>query len=380
MTPLVNPTQGYAWGSATAIPELLGVAPTGAPVAELWLGAHPVAPSRLDGRPLDAVIAERPDALLGPASVARFGPRLPFLLKVLAAARPLSLQAHPSLAQARAGFARENAAGLPRTAPGRTYRDDNHKPELLCALTPFRALCGFRPVAHTRALLAGLRVGGLLPLLATLDAAGLGALFEAVMTLEPGARAALVADVVEACRSRPPRGFEAECATATALAEAYPGDAGVVGALLLNLVTLAPGEALALGAGNLHAYLEGTGVEVMANSDNVLRGGLTSKHVDVPELLRVLDFTSGPAPVVRARGAPEAVYESPFADFRLSRVDVRGAVTLPRRGADVVLCTAGAVTVNGLRLARGGSGFSGFDEGPLVLDGEGTLFRATVNA
>ncbi len=373
---LHNRIQSYAWGSPTAIPALLGTPSTGAPQAELWIGAHPSAPSLADGGPLDALIAEHPQALLGSASVARFGPRLPFLLKVLAAARPLSLQAHPSRAQALAGFARENAAQVPLGAPHRTYKDDNHKPELLCAVTPFRALCGFRAAAQTADLLAALKLESLR---STLAAHGLQALFRQVMTMPRAAAGTLVDDVVTACRSRPPAGFEAECANAVSLAAEYPGDVGVIGALLLNLVHLQPGEALALGAGNLHAYLEGTGIEVMANSDNVLRGGLTPKHVDVPELLRVLDFSNGPAPVLRPRGSPEALYETPFPDFRLSRLDVTGPLTLPRLGADLLLCVEGRVQLANLSLARGESGFCGFDEGPLTLSGHGTVFRATVN-
>ena len=178
---------------------------------------------------------------------------------------------------------------------------------------------------------------------------------------------------------RPPAGFAAECANAVALEAEYPGDVGVIGALLLNLVTLKPGEALALGAGNLHAYLEGTGVELMANSDNVLRGGLTPKHVDVPELLRVLDFTDGPVTIVSPRGAPEATYPTPFPDFRLSRVDVEAAVSLPRNGPDLLLCVEGEVTANGLVLARGQSAFAPFDDGALMLSGRGVVYRATVN-
>lgn len=379
MLRLENVVQPYAWGSATAIPSLLGLPETGAPQAELWLGAHPIAPSKVNGRSLEAVIAEAPAAVLGPLVLARFGQRLPFLLKVLAAAKPLSLQAHPSLEQAKAGFGREEAAGVPRTAGHRNYKDPNHKPELICALTPFRALCGFRRVADTRGLLSGLAVPALSPLLDTLERRGLQGFFEALMTTPADGRAPLVKAVVAACASRPVRGFEAECTNAVALEREYPGDVGVIGALLLNLVTLEPGEALALGAGNLHAYLEGTGVELMANSDNVLRGGLTPKHVDVPELLRVLDFHDGPVTVVTPVGGPEAVYPTPFPDFRLSRVDVRGPLTLPRLGPDVLLCTAGEVAANGLRLERGGSAFSPFSDGPLTLEGQGTLFRATVN-
>ncbi|MBL8919331.1 MAG: mannose-6-phosphate isomerase, class I [Myxococcaceae bacterium] len=380
MLRLENVVQPYAWGSVTAIPRLLGLPGTGAPQAELWLGAHPLAPSKVNGRSLEVVIADDPRAALGDQVVARFGERLPFLLKVLAAARPLSLQAHPSLAQARAGFEREESAGVPLTAPQRNYKDPNHKPELLCALTPFRALCGFRRAADSRALLSGLGVPALAPLLATLDARGLGAAFDHLMTTSAQDRGPLVASVAQACATSPVRGFEPECANAVALEREYPGDVGVIGALLLNLVTLKPGEALALGAGNLHAYLEGTGVELMANSDNVLRGGLTPKHVDVAELLGVLDFHDGPVTVVTPVGTPEAVYPTAFPDFRLSRVDVRGAVTLPRLGPDVLLCTAGVVTANRLELSRGGSVFAPFSDGPLELSGEGTLYRATVNA
>ena len=379
MLRLKNPVQPYAWGSPTAIPQLLGVEPSGAPQAELWLGAHPSAPSEVVGDgPLDAVIARAPAALLGGPVVARFGPGLPFLLKVLAAAQPLSLQAHPSLAQAKEGFAREEAAGVPRTAAHRNYKDANHKPELICALGPFHALCGFRRVADSVALLRALG----LPLADRLEREGLKATLAHVMTLPEAERKALAASVAEACAARPPKGFEAECAWGVKLAKQYPGDVGLVGALLLNLVTLQDGEALYLPAGNLHAYLEGLGVELMANSDNVLRGGLTPKHVDVPELLSVLSFEDGPAKVLTPAGAPEAVYETPAPEFRLSRVDVAGPVTLARRGPEVLLVTRGEVDVTCggevLDLAQGESVFVGADEDTLELDGEGRVFRATV--
>lgn len=379
MLRLKNPVQPYAWGSPTAIPALLGVEPTGAPQAELWLGAHPSAPSEVVGDGgLDAVIARAPAALLGDAVVTRFGPGLPFLLKVLAAAQPLSLQAHPSLAQAQAGFAREDAAQVPRAAAHRNYKDANHKPELICALGPFHALCGFRRVADSVALFRALG----LPLADRLERDGLEATFAHVMTRSEAERKALAASVAEACAARAPGGFEAECAWGVKLAKQYPGDVGLVGALLLNLVTLQDGEALYLPAGNLHAYLEGVGVELMANSDNVLRGGLTPKHVDVPELLSVLSFEDGPAKVLTPVGAPEAVYETPAPEFRLSRIDVVRPVTLPRRGPEVLLVTRGDVEVacggEVLDLAQGESVFVGADEGALELDGEGRVFRATV--
>ena len=370
---LDNPIQRYAWGSPTAIPTLLGKAPDGTPQAELWLGAHPSAPSRLrTGNSLEELISEAPQRLLGDDSLDRFGPRLPFLLKVLAAGQPLSLQAHPSLDQARVGFAREEMAGVPLGAPHRNYKDANHKPEILCALTEFHALCGFRKVSESVRLFAALGLETSL-----LMDKGLKAYFEFVMTQPTEAQGALVDRLVEAAR-KPVKGFEAECQLATRLNALYARDVGIIGAMLLNLVTLQPGEALYLGAGNLHAYLEGTGVELMANSDNVLRGGLTPKHVDVPELLSVLNFTDGPPEILKPSPQPEAVYRTSAPDFRLSRIAVVGKpVTLPARGAQVLLVVEGEVLVKGMKLRCGSSVFIGADEGAVAISGTGTVFRAT---
>jgi mannose-6-phosphate isomerase len=366
---LENPIQPYAWGSTTLLPSLLNVAPTGRPQAELWLGAHPSAPSTLkpQGHSLAVHVARAPVKVLGAASVQRFGPTLPFLFKVLAAGQPLSLQAHPSLTQAKEGYAREDAAGLPRHAPSRNYRDANHKPELICAVTPFHALCGFRRVADSVTLLRSLGLDT-----AVLEQRGLRAYFEWLMTTSD--RKQLARAAVAACQND----ARAECAWALKLGVQYPDDVGVIGALLLNLVTLAPGQALYLPAGNLHAYLEGLGVELMANSDNVLRGGLTPKHVDVAELLRVLDFSDGPVTVLEPA---DGVYVTPAPDFELSRV--RAPATASRRGADVVLAISGSVDVsvgnNTLTLQQGQSVFIDADEGPtLTFSGTGTAYRATV--
>ncbi|RMH76263.1 MAG: mannose-6-phosphate isomerase, class I, partial [Actinomyces sp.] len=296
----------YDWGSPEAIPRLCGLAPDGRPWAELWLGAHPSAPAAVGpGRtPLDRLVAADPQGQLGPVVAERFG-TLPFLLKVLAAARPLSLQAHPTLDQARRGFAREEAAGIPVDAPHRSYRDRSHKPELICALTTFDALCGFRHPVRTLALLDELATGALDPVRAALadspDAVGLSRVLRHLLELDAAEAATLVESVVAACAAADGSEFARERRTALRLAELYPGDAGVVTSLLLNRVTLRPGQALFLGAGNLHAYLGGVGVEIMANSDNVLRGGLTTKHVDVPALLEVVD-TSPLEPEVQGSG------------------------------------------------------------------------------
>lgn len=389
MDPLACTVMPYPWGSRTAIAALTGrPTPSAEPEAELWMGAHPVAPSLVerDGAraSLDAVIARAPARELGDDVVRELGPRLPFLLKVLAAAEPLSLQAHPTLEQARAGFADEEARGVPRAAPSRNYKDPSHKPELLCALGPFEALSGFRRVDETLRLFDALAVPELEPALAPLrasrDAAGLAATFRALMTMPDELRRRAV-DATVAAAARASDAFPRERALVGRLAALYPNDVGVVSALLLQLVHLEPGEAIYLGAGNLHAYLEGTGVEIMASSDNVLRGGLTKKHVDVPELLRVLDFGAEAPAVLRPRAidAHESVYDTPAREFRLSRIRVGGAVTRATRGPEILLVTDGAARANGLALAQGASVFVPADTKSYTLEGDATVFRATPN-
>lgn len=393
---LDNVIQPYAWGSRTALAELLGQpSPSEACQAELWMGAHPGGPSRLrrstTPRTLLEVIHSAPERELGPAVTHRFGPQLPFLLKVLAAEQPLSLQTHPSLAQAREGYARENQLGVPLTAPHRNYKDPNHKPELLCALTPTEALCGFRHAEETLALLDSLGLPVLEPLLAPLraspDARGLSRTFEALMTLPQEQRRPRVDAVVAACAARAerPGRFQDELRQAVRLGALYPGDPGVVGALLLNFVRLRPGEAIYLPAGNLHAYLGGVGVEIMANSDNVLRGGCTPKYVDVPELLRVLDFRCGPIPVVQGvtTDGVEFVYTTSAEEFRLSRLELRpGHPARPeRRGPEILLCTRGPARLSlgdeRLELPRGTAVFVSAADGPYSLEGDAVVFRAT---
>lgn len=386
---LENTIRDYAWGSRTAIAGLLGRPPSKTPQAELWLGAHPQAPSRVSrsgvSKSLLEVIEEAPARELGPKVHARFGAKLPFLLKVLAAETPLSLQAHPSLEQAKEGFAREDALGIARDASHRNYRDANHKPELICALTPFDALCGFRRAEHTRQLFEELAVDLLAPAVDALGRqhgrAGTRAAFEWLMTLDAERKRPLVDAVVRALERPGASSFAAERRWALELARLYPGDMGIVSALMLNLVQLSPGQAIFLPAGNLHAYLQGTGVEIMANSDNVLRGGLTPKHVDVPELLSVLDFTDGPVPVIEppASSPGEVRYAPPVAEFALSRLAVspQRPWQLVARGPEVLLCVEGAVCAGGLDLDRGASAFVPASDGAYELRGEGVLFRAT---
>ncbi|MQA77067.1 MAG: mannose-6-phosphate isomerase, class I [Streptosporangiales bacterium] len=388
MVELANPVQPYPWGSRTVIAELLGEpVPAPGPQAELWLGAHPRAPSRVGGIALSEVIADDPGSTLGAAVTAEFGPRLPFLLKVLAADSPLSLQVHPSPAQAREGYAGEEAAGVPVDADHRNYRDDWPKPELICALTDFDGLCGFRDPESSRRLFELLVRHGARVLRPYADAlepgADLGALVARLLTADPAHADALVTEVARASASVSESG-EADLAWAVDLAAAYPGDPGVVVALLLHHVRLAPGEALYLPAGNLHAYLHGAGVEVMAASDNVLRGGLTGKHIDVPELLRVLDARPVDVDVLRPRvDGAEAVYDTAARHFRLSCIDVSAEpVTLPGGGPQILLCVAGTAEVRAgdehVTLRGGRAAFVGAATACAVLSGSGRVYRATV--
>ncbi|MFF3309830.1 mannose-6-phosphate isomerase, class I [Streptomyces sp. NPDC002952] len=383
MDRLDNTVRPYAWGSTTAIPRLLGVEPTGEPQAEMWMGAHPGAPSRTPRGPLDRVVEADPERELGPAAVARFGPRLPFLLKLLAAGAPLSLQVHPDLAQAKAGFADEESRGIPVDAGHRNYKDANHKPELICALTEFDGLCGFRAPEAAAELLAGLDVDSLKPYVDLLRAhpeeAALREVLTAVLTADREEMAHTVTEAAAACDR-----LGGSYAPYAAIAHHYPGDPGVIAAMLLNHVRLQPGEALFLGAGVPHAYLEGLGVEIMANSDNVLRCGLTPKHVDVPELLRVVRFEAGDPGVLRPEAAPdgEEVYETPIDEFRLSRYVLPESTAphdLTRPTPQILLCTAGSVRADGITLSPGESVFVPAGE-KAEVSGPGTVFRATVIA
>jgi mannose-6-phosphate isomerase len=399
-----NTPRDYAWGSTTEIAELLGRQPSGHPEAELWLGSHAGSPSLIldptqtgGAHDLAEWIAADPHAALGD------GAQLPYLLKVLAAAGPLSLQAHPSSAQAEAGFARENAAGIPLDSPDRNYKDAAHKPELIFALSEtFDALCGFRDVGASEQVFRRLAETATETDRATI------ARFAETLTGEPAevlrhatewllggdpAVTELVAAIERAASAVEPDATGDDLAVAAdtvrLLDAAFPGDPGIALALLLNRVTLTPGQVLYLPAGNIHAYLRGLGIELMAASDNVLRGGLTPKRIDVPELVSVLDFSPIRAtPMLPERPAPGVeVFRPDVPDFTLDHVVVGGAVAtapvdLP--GPAIALCTEGAVTLAGrsgqVELERGESVFVTPDETRLTLSGAGTVFIATPNA
>ncbi|MBA4854935.1 mannose-6-phosphate isomerase, class I [Nocardia farcinica] len=403
MHELVGALRSYAWGSRTALAELCGrPVPSAHPEAELWFGAHPADPAYVtlaEGttKSLLDLVAADPERELGAAG-AQFGDKLPFLLKILAAEEPLSLQAHPSAEQARAGFERENRAGVPLDSPMRNYRDDNHKPELVVALDRFEALAGFRAPERTVELFRALAVPELEQyadlLAAQPDSAGLRTLFTTWITLPQPVLATLLPAVLDGCvrylSGKGKRPFVAEARTALELAEVYPGDAGVLAALLLNRLTLEPGQALFLDAGNLHAYLRGVGVEIMANSDNVLRGGLTPKHVDVPELLRILDFEPIELPVVLPEpgGDGSVHYRTPAPEFALRRFDLvegAGQVPLTDAGPGIVLCTAGTVLLrhgdDELTVGRGSAAWISAADSDIrarAVDGPAQVFCACV--
>jgi len=357
------------------------------PLAEMWMGAHPKAPSRIithkGEQGLDLYLKDHPEAL-GPA----FGhfKGLPFLMKVLAAASPLSIQAHPNSEQAREGWLRENALGIPIDAPNRNYKDSHHKPELICALTPFTALCGFRPYDQ---IIAGLRLCGLdqdlpeaLNFSKSASRTAWQSCFQAILAVEASA----AVRAVEKARKRLSQ--ESELITRQALdwvirlAELYPKDAGALAPLYLNLVELQPFEALYLDAGIPHAYLSGAGIEVMANSDNVLRGGLTPKHIDREELIRVLDFEPLALKVLKAGSDKTGVswFHTPAREFSLGMADVMGGRALKTNisGPAILLSQSGELLISsngdGCHASKGDAFFIDARTAGLTLTGEGKVF------
>ncbi|MEU8227599.1 mannose-6-phosphate isomerase, class I [Kribbella sp. NPDC048915] len=382
VVPLQNTVRDYAWGSPTALPALLGVEPSGEPQAELWMGAHESAPSVLpDGNTLYDVVSADPAAVLGEETAERFDGRFPFLAKLLAAAQPLSIQAHPSREQAIDGYRRDEAAGIPRDAADRNYKDSWPKPEILIALEPFDALVGFRPLEQTVALLDELAPVGLDELTDLLRNGKLQDAFTGFMSTDRDAIRPLVAALGEAVAQYTGHAFALERETLAKLCADFPDDPGVLAALLLNRVRLQRFDAVYLPAGNVHAYLRGLGFEVMANSDNVLRGGLTSKYVDVPELVSVVDFEPLADPVLTATtvGAGVTTYETGCEYFVIHRVDLDGDErTLDGAGPRIVCCVDGTVDAGGkgsaVTLSAGRSAFAAGPEGPCTLRGSGTAF------
>lgn len=385
MQKLNNSLQNYAWGSKTALTELYGIEnPQGLPMAELWMGAHPKSPSTVEvngeARSLREVIDADKVATLGKAVAERFG-ELPFLFKVLCADQPLSIQVHPSKAAAEQGFARENAAGIPLSAAERNYKDANHKPELVYALTPFQAMNGFRELHEIVSLLEP--VAGAHPQIAhfleNANEANLAKLFATLLSLQDEAKSRAIGVLKSALNAREGEPWQ----TIKSIAIDYPDDSGLFSPLLLNVITLQPGEAMFLFAETPHAYLKGVALEVMANSDNVLRAGLTPKFIDIPELLANLKFQAKPAATLLTQPQRDGEilnFPIPVEDFAFAIHGLSAAPqALAQNSAALLFCIEGQAVIEKsgqqLVLKPGESCFVAANESPVNAAGTGRLAR-----
>lgn len=390
-----NTVQDYAWGSYTAIPEILGQKAVDKPQAELWMGAHPKAPSKVqcngEWMSLLKLIETNPEDILGERASKAFNNSLPFLFKVLAAAKPLSIQAHPSRDQAKEGFERENRIGIPFDAPHRNYRDPNHKPECICALTPFWALNGFRKISEMVSLFRKVNPKGLEEgveaLLKQPDSRGLKEFFRTLMTMDKERQKQIVDDAVKKAHLVSNDDFCFQWILK--LHQEYPSDIGVLSPLFLNLVCLSPGQAMFLPAGELHAYLDGVGIELMSNSDNVLRGGLTPKHVDVKELMAVLTFGERSVEVIETeeQSETERVYPTRAEEFVLSVIALRRGlshISGENRSVEILLCTDGKATINeygkndAITIVRGNSVVVPASIPKYNIEGDAVFYKAAV--
>ncbi|MEO7588463.1 MAG: mannose-6-phosphate isomerase, class I [Arachnia sp.] len=392
MLRITGARQSYAWGTTDAIPAILHQSPDDLPFAEYWLGTHPLGDARVEGEgSLSTTLTAQPE-LLGEATVEAFGGKLPFLMKLLSAGSPLSLQAHPSRTQAEQGYAHESLMGIPLSSPDRSFKDDWPKPETIIALEPFEGLVGFRDPVASAELFEGLGLGEALssvigPLRDRTTTPALQEVFLDVLSL--GERRHLVDEVLGAAVRHldAPGDLGIFARTAVELDEHFPGDPSILAALLLNRFKLQPGEALSLGAGVMHAYLRGTGVEVMANSDNVLRGGLTRKHIDVDALLHVVRFEPTRVHALLPEGSDGIYcYPTTVAEFEVWLIQPTSAdaVDLPRSDAGrICLVTAGSFTMRDdsgpLELTQGQSVFVGAGE-HVHVSGHGKMFMSTSGA
>ncbi len=361
------------------------------------MGAHPKSPSRVwyqdRWQPLDQIIARNAVEMLGIKVLKKFNHQLPYLFKVLAADQPLSIQAHPDKRQAQEGFNRENNVGIPLDASHRNYRDDQHKPECICALTSFLGMCGFRPPAVVKSLIVPIwpqQDNNVLKMLENnLDATSLRKFFTYLMQLGIDRRRALIDHIIAQAASKKEDDIAYEWVLR--LNERYPYDIGVLSPLMLKMIHLQPGQALFLPARQLHAYLDGLGIELMANSDNVLRGGLTPKHVDVPELLRILDFEPYTAQILfpQGYGNPEKMYNSGAEEFVLSVLDPSDSNPIVSSnkspGPVILFCTQGEATLswtqseNKMTIRKGQSVFIPDSVKAYSLKGDAKLYKACVN-
>ncbi|MBV7403306.1 mannose-6-phosphate isomerase [Enterobacter sp. ENT03] len=386
MQKLINSVQNYAWGSKSALTDLYGIAnPEQLPMAELWMGAHPKSSSKVqdaDGavQVLRDLIDQDKTGWLGDAVANRFG-ELPFLFKVLCADQPLSIQVHPNKQASEAGFAKENAAGIPLDAAERNYKDPNHKPELVFALTPFLAMNAFREFSEIVSLLqpvAGAHQA-IAHFLEQSDADSLSHLFASLLNMQGEEKSRALAVLGAALASQQGEPWE----TIRLIKQFYPDDSGLFSPLLLNVVKLAPGEAMFLFAETPHAYLQGVALEVMANSDNVLRAGLTPKYIDIPELVANVKFTPKPAAELLTqpqKNGNTLEFPIPVEDFAFSLHDLSSQETaLAQHSAAIVFCVEGEALLSKgdarLSLKPGESAVIRADESPVAVSGVGRVAR-----
>ena len=357
---LKNTVQNYTWGSKKAIPELLGETYSlEKPVAELWMGTHPRGASQAIVNnqviPLPDLISQNPGQILGPVTTEKFSGQLPFLFKILAADKPLSIQAHPDQKQARAGYARENRAGIELDAFNRTYKDENHKPEIICGITDFWALNGFQPYREIVDFFVSVNSGYIKEEIAQfaryLNSQALKAFYTSVLTMDSDKKRGLVADILEYAAAN--KNIDQKCEWLLKIHNEFPGDPGIISVAMLNLVQLRPGEAMFLPARQLHAYLFGLGIELMANSDNVLRGGLTEKYINVPELMEILDFTEKEITILRPEKIANGfmIYKTPAAEFQLGKITITNHSVyenLQNQTVSILICLRGEATIKDL--------------------------------
>lgn len=392
---LRNIVKEYSWGSYTAIPKLLGKkTPCDKPQAELWIGAHPLASSmvKTGGKwePLSDLIKKNPSEILGKKCAEKYGAELPFLFKIIAASEPLSIQAHPNLSHAKKGFKSEKRLGIPPDSFYRNYKDENHKPECVCALSDFEALCGFRPVSE---ILFFLKKTCPVTLKKQIDElkknpnpSGMRSFFTNVMTMDFNRNKNIISEATE--KSRIFADENPAFKWVLALAGKYPSDIGVISPLFLNYVCLKPGQAMFLPAGELHAYLNGVALELMANSDNVIRGGLTAKHVDIEELSNILRFKSMKNRVILPeKNKNEGIYKTPSKEFMLSLISVckdKVYTGSQGRSAEIILCIGGKAVIsssgnNRIIISRGDSVIIPASVKRYCIEGKATLYKASVN-
>lgn len=382
---LHNPIKNYDWGTKDFITDLLGLEKSEKPQAELWMGAHPQASSQIiqDEKRIDLfqAIQKEPHKFLGKIIAEKYA-NLPFLFKILSAAKPLSIQAHPDKKQAEIGFQKENAANIPLSAFERNYKDDNHKPELICALTDFDALCGFRSIKEITKNLSSFKTVDQIinEFLDKPDIITFRVFFQKLMDLSEERKKKLIRSVLE--KTKQSNELSAVISYwINELQHHYPDDIGVLAPLIINIIHLRKNEALYLSAGILHSYLKGTGVEIMANSDNVLRGGLTHKHIDLPELMKTLVWENSQIKIIQPeKNGSEMIYHTPAEEFELSSLELQGEKMIQDADQpEIYLCLKNDMLINKtFRIKKGESFFVPAEEKKYLFTGKAKLFRAKV--